>query len=111
MLEAAAMQPIEIGAAMLVGADDLGVDYDRHLDAPRLLDNDRVPVRPIGSVDRVEPHPSAPGVDLQPVSVVLDLMHPAFAAGRLLEHVLRSGGSRFGETYGYSQLASGSYHN
>ncbi len=80
------MQPVEVGAPFLVSADHLRVDDSGRLDPVRLLDDEGVPVGPVGPVDRVEPHPPCPGVYLQPVAVVLDLMHPAVAAGRPFRH-------------------------
>jgi hypothetical protein len=80
-----AMQAIEVGAALLVGADNLSVDHGRDLNPRRLLDDPRISLRPVRPVDRVEPHTSCPpGVYLQPAAVVLDLVHPAITAWRLL---------------------------
>lgn len=57
------MQAVEVRAAVRVRADDLRIDYGRYLDPLRFFDNERIPLRPIGPVHCVEPHPSAPDVD------------------------------------------------
>jgi hypothetical protein len=56
VLEATAVQPVEVGATFLIGADHLCVDNSRDLDPRRFLDNARIPLRPIGSVHRLEAH-------------------------------------------------------
>ncbi len=56
-------------------------------------------LNPIGPIHRVEPHPSDPGMYLQPVAVVLDLVHLAIAAGRLLGHGRTAGMNEAGGTF------------
>jgi hypothetical protein len=45
--------------------------------------NPRVTLRPIRTVDRLEPHPAVANMDLKSIAIVLQLVRPARAAGRL----------------------------
>jgi hypothetical protein len=50
----------------------------------RGIDNQRVALRPIRTIDCVEPHPAIPDMDLQPIAVMLQLVRPARSTWRLL---------------------------
>ena len=57
----------------------LGVDNRGAFNAPRIPDNQRITLRPVSAVDRVQPHPSIAHMDLEPIAVMLQLMRPAGA--------------------------------
>jgi hypothetical protein len=73
VLEAPAMQAVEIGAAVFVRADDLTIE-DRIPLYPRgRLHDERIAFGPVGCVHRVQADPTGTDVYLEPVAVVLDL--------------------------------------
>jgi len=80
------MKGIEIGHAIRPDSDDLGIKNCVAVDPGSSFDNARIAFRPIGSGDRVEPHPTITDMDLQPIAVMLQLMRPAGTARRLSCH-------------------------
>ena len=81
---AAAVQSIEIGKSIGTQADHLGVNDGCPLDAGGLSGDQRIAFGPVCGVHCVEPHSTVAGMDLQPISVVLELMYPARAGRRLV---------------------------
>jgi hypothetical protein len=73
------MQRIENGHSVRVQPDNLGVDNRGALYyASRVPENQRITLRPICTVDCVEPHPSVVAhMDLQPIAIVLQFARPA----------------------------------
>jgi hypothetical protein len=75
------MQQLELRNAFTVETDHLGVDVRITFDPRRIVSNAWIAIRPIRPVHRVEPHPAVAGVDLQPVAIVLEFVHPAGTGG------------------------------
>ena len=67
------MQRIEIRNPIQPDPDNLSVKNCGAFDMCRGIDNQRVALRTIRTIDCVEPHPSIPDMDLQPV---LELVRP-----------------------------------
>ena len=82
ILEAATMQPIEIGFAVLIRANDFTIEDRIPFETGGLLHNARIALGPIGGVHGVEPHATGADMDLQPIAVVLHLVNPMLARGR-----------------------------
>ena len=91
VIEAATVQAIKVRHAVLSSAHDLSVDDCGVFDPGGIFKNERVTFRPICRIHRIEPHPPIADVDLQPVAVVLQFMHPTGTARRVLSHVGRQG--------------------
>ena len=79
MIGGAAVQGIELRRAFLIKTDDLGIQNGGALDAACFLDNARIAVGPVVAVHREQPHPTIADVDLQPVAVMFQLVHPTRA--------------------------------
>ena len=75
------MQRVEVRNPVRPDPDNLSVKNCGALDMGRSIDDQRIALRPIRPVHRVEPHPAVAGVDLQPVAIVLEFVHPAGTGG------------------------------
>jgi hypothetical protein len=64
VIHCAAMQRIKIGDTIGSDPDDLSIQYRGSVDPGGSLDNQRITVRPIGSIHCVEPHPTVTDMDL-----------------------------------------------
>jgi hypothetical protein len=53
------------------------------LESGSFSDDARIAFRPVGSVDRVQTHPTIADMDLQPIPVMLQFVRPAGATRRL----------------------------
>jgi len=78
------VQCVEICNAIVRQVNDLSVDDQRCTQSRGFLYDARVAFRPIVPVHRVEAHAAVPNVHLEPVSVMLQLVRPTGAGGRLL---------------------------
>jgi len=78
------MQRVEIRNPIQPDPDNLSVKNCGAFDMCRGIDNQRVALRPIRPVDRLEPHASVPNVNLETVSIVLQFMCPARSTWELL---------------------------
>jgi hypothetical protein len=67
------MQRVEVRNPIRPNPDNLSVKNCGDFDMYRSIDNQRVALRTIRTIDCVEPHPSIPDMDLQPV---LELVRP-----------------------------------
>src|SRR5262245_59533601 len=78
------MQRIENGHSFRIQPDHLSVDNRGTLNARRGFNDHRIAFRPICSVDCVQTHPPIANMDLEPVTVMLQLVRPARSGWRLL---------------------------
>ena len=70
------MMPLRVWTRSL--SYQLGVDYRRAFNAPRIPDNQRITLRPVSAVDRVDSrHPSIAHLDLQPKVAMLLRQSPS----------------------------------
>jgi hypothetical protein len=77
------MQCVEVGRTIGIEPDDFGIEDRAAINLGGGFGDQRITFRPIRTVDRVEPHPAIADVDLQPITVMLQLVCPARAARRL----------------------------
>ena len=73
----ATVQSFKVGYTVSVDPDHFRIKNGRALNPRRVASDQRIALRPISAVHRIEPHPSIADVDLQPIAVVLQLMRPA----------------------------------
>src|SRR6476620_416221 len=71
------MQRVEVRNPVRPDPDNLSVKNCGALDMGRSIDDQRIALRPIRPVHRVEPHPAIPDMYLQAIAVVLQLVRPA----------------------------------
>jgi len=74
------MQDIKIGVSILVRADDLRVDDSVAFNVLGLIRDHRIAIRPIATIHREQAYAAITGMDLEPVAVVLQLVHPPWPA-------------------------------
>ena len=83
VIGSAAMQGVEIGSTLIVETNHLGIHNRAAFDTRRFPHNAGIALRPVGSVHGVEPNAAIADMDLQPIAVVLQLVHPTRAGRRL----------------------------
>jgi hypothetical protein len=73
-----------LSSPIRIQPDHLRVDNCGAVNAACVPDDQRISLGPVGSGDRVGPHPTIADMDLQPIAVMLQFMRPARAGWGLL---------------------------
>src|SRR4029450_1578238 len=76
MVVTSAVKLVKGWNALTVGADYLGIHDRGHIESRRFLHDKRIAIAPIVSIDRLKPPPTTAAMDLQPITVMLQLMRP-----------------------------------
>src|SRR5262245_57902362 len=84
MIVASAVKLIKGWNTLTVRANNFRVHDRSHVDSGRFLHDQGITLRPVSAIHREEPHASIANVDLEPVSIMLQFVHPTRTAGRLL---------------------------
>src|SRR5262249_1769788 len=84
MVVLTAVKFLESWNTLVVGAHNLRIHDRCHLESHRFLHNERITLRPVGTVHREETHAAVADMDPQAIAVMLQLVRPTRTAWRLL---------------------------